>query len=149
MTETSFVALIHKDEGSDYGVTFPDFPGCVTAGETLQDALRMAREALTLHIMGMVEEGEPVPRITADMLGLTALDARDDAVVTVISVPEITSVHSHYITTKAATARLDAAAAKAGMTRDTFMRKAIERRVDEVLGPPVSSAVVEDEHVRA
>ena len=27
-----YVALLHRDEGSDYGVSFPDFPGCVTAG---------------------------------------------------------------------------------------------------------------------
>jgi predicted RNase H-like HicB family nuclease len=29
-----FIALIHEDPGSDYGVSFPDLPGCVTAGST-------------------------------------------------------------------------------------------------------------------
>jgi predicted RNase H-like HicB family nuclease len=29
-----YIALIHKDAGSDFGVSFPDFPGCVTAGST-------------------------------------------------------------------------------------------------------------------
>ncbi len=34
----SYIALLRKDEGSDYGVEFPDFPGCVTAGKTLEEA---------------------------------------------------------------------------------------------------------------
>ena len=56
-----FIALIHKDPGSDYGVSFPDFPGCVTAGRSLEEARRGAAEALALHIEGMAEDGEPIP----------------------------------------------------------------------------------------
>lgn len=58
---TSYIALLRKDPGSDYGVEFPDFPGCVTAGTDLEDARRMAVEALALHIEGMIEDGEPLP----------------------------------------------------------------------------------------
>jgi predicted RNase H-like HicB family nuclease len=57
----AYIALIRKDGSSDFGVDFPDFPGCVTASRTLEEARRMAAEALSLHIDGMVEEGEPVP----------------------------------------------------------------------------------------
>jgi len=32
----NYIALIHKEENSDYGVSFPDFPGCISAGETLE-----------------------------------------------------------------------------------------------------------------
>jgi predicted RNase H-like HicB family nuclease len=58
---TSYIALLRKDPTSDYGVDFPDFPGCVTAGETLEDARRMAAEALALHVAGMIEDGEAIP----------------------------------------------------------------------------------------
>ncbi|MGE0226220.1 MAG: type II toxin-antitoxin system HicB family antitoxin [Acetobacteraceae bacterium] len=58
---TAYVALLRKQPDSDYGVDFPDFPGCVTAGETLEDARRMAAEAIQLHIEGMIEDGEPIP----------------------------------------------------------------------------------------
>jgi predicted RNase H-like HicB family nuclease len=58
---TAYVALLRKQPDSDYGVDFPDFPGCITAGETLEDARRMAAEAVQLHIEGMIEDGEPVP----------------------------------------------------------------------------------------
>ena len=56
-----YVAYIHKDPTSDFGVSSPDFPGCITAGETLAEAERMAFEALSLHLKGMVEDGAPNP----------------------------------------------------------------------------------------
>ena len=58
---TDYLALIHKDADSDYGVSFPDFPGCVTAGATLEEARREAAEALELHVAGLVEDGEALP----------------------------------------------------------------------------------------
>jgi predicted RNase H-like HicB family nuclease len=57
----NFIGLIHKDTGSDFGVSFPDFPGVITAGTTLDDARAMAEEALALHVEGMTEDGEPIP----------------------------------------------------------------------------------------
>jgi len=56
-----YIAYPHKEKKSDYGVSFPDFPGCITAGKTLEEARRNAVEALTLHIEGMREEGEELP----------------------------------------------------------------------------------------
>jgi len=56
-----YIAYLHKDRDSDFGVSFPDFPGCVTAGKTLEEARRMAAQALRLHIAGLIEEGEVVP----------------------------------------------------------------------------------------
>ena len=58
---TSYIALLHKDPDSDYGVSFPDFPGCVTAGTTLEEAWRLAEEVLAFHIDGMRSGGEPIP----------------------------------------------------------------------------------------
>ena len=58
---TAYVALLRKQPDSDYGVDFPDFPGCVTAGTTLEDARRMAAEAIRLHVEGMIEDREPIP----------------------------------------------------------------------------------------
>lgn len=56
-----YIALIHKDAGSDYGVSFPDLPGCVTAGTDLDDARVMAEEALALHLEGMEADHDPIP----------------------------------------------------------------------------------------
>ena len=56
-----YIALIHKDADSDYGVSFPDLPGCISAGATLDEARDMAAEALALHLEGLAEDGEAVP----------------------------------------------------------------------------------------
>jgi predicted RNase H-like HicB family nuclease len=58
---TAYIALLTKDTDSGFGVEFPDFPGCVTAGATLEDARRMADEALRLHVDGMIEDGDALP----------------------------------------------------------------------------------------
>ncbi len=57
----SYIALIHKDPDSDYGVSFPDLPGCTTAGATLDEARAMAAEALALHLRGLAADGEAAP----------------------------------------------------------------------------------------
>lgn len=65
---TQFVGIIHKEKTSDYGVSFPDFPGCISAGKTMQEAYEMGREALRGHIATMIEYGEVLPKkpITLD-----------------------------------------------------------------------------------
>src|ERR1035437_238615 len=57
----AFVALIRKEPRSDYGVDFPDFPGCVGAGRTLDGARTRAQQALAGHVAFMCEEGEKLP----------------------------------------------------------------------------------------
>ena len=56
-----YIAYLHKDRKSDCGVSFPDFPGCVTAGRTLEEARQKAIEALTFHMRGMAEDGAAAP----------------------------------------------------------------------------------------
>lgn len=53
--------VIHKDENSDFGVTFPDIPGCFSAGSTIEEAIAMAQEAAECHIEGMLLDSEPIP----------------------------------------------------------------------------------------
>lgn len=60
----NYVAFIRKDEDSDYGVEFPDLPGCVTAGATIEDAVVMAEEALAAHLDFMAEDGDVIPAPT-------------------------------------------------------------------------------------
>jgi predicted RNase H-like HicB family nuclease len=56
-----YIAVVHKEPGTDYGISFPDFPGCITSGATLEEARANAEEALALHLAGMAEDGEPIP----------------------------------------------------------------------------------------
>ena len=57
-----FPIVIHKDKDSCYGVTVPDLPGCISAGETLDQAFGMAREAIECHVEGMLMGGQPIPK---------------------------------------------------------------------------------------
>jgi predicted RNase H-like HicB family nuclease len=60
-----YIALIHKDAGTDYGVSFPDFPGLITAGTDFDDARAMAKEALAMHLEGCIEDGEAIPEASS------------------------------------------------------------------------------------
>lgn len=56
-----YPVVIHKEEGTDYGVTVPDLPGCFSAGGSLDEALEMAAEAIELHLEGLALDGETAP----------------------------------------------------------------------------------------
>ncbi len=47
-----YSVVIHKDPDSDYGVTVPDLPRCFSAGDTMDDALAQAVEAIECHLEG-------------------------------------------------------------------------------------------------
>lgn len=51
-----YPVYVHKDQDSAYGLTFPDFEGCFSAADDLQDVERMAQEAVELHF-----DGEDIP----------------------------------------------------------------------------------------
>ena len=62
-----FPVVLHTDDGVRYGVIVPDLPGCFSAGDTFDEALDSVREAIELHLEGLIEEGGdvPVPRAIA------------------------------------------------------------------------------------
>ena len=63
--EVRYPVVIHKEKGSDYGVSVPDLPGCFSAGRTMQEALESAREAVAAHIEGMRIDGDRIPPSTS------------------------------------------------------------------------------------
>lgn len=64
MDKYIFPAVFEPGEEKGYCVTFPDLPGCITEGDTLEEAYSMAKEALGLHIYGMEEDGDAIPSPT-------------------------------------------------------------------------------------
>lgn len=55
-----YVSFIHRDDAS-YGVSFPDFPGCVSVGDSVDAAVRNGSAALAFHVEGLIADGEPIP----------------------------------------------------------------------------------------
>jgi predicted RNase H-like HicB family nuclease len=56
-----YIALVHKDEGTSYGVSFPDLPGCISAGDTFEEAVANAAEAIAAHLALMRADGDTIP----------------------------------------------------------------------------------------
>jgi len=124
----SFIALIHKDTASDYGVSFPDLPGCITAAATLDEARAMAMEALALHLNGMAEDGEAIP----DPSALTAIMAdrsNQDGVAILVDAPLATakSVRVNITLPDHLLDKIDRHAAAHGLTRSGFLARAAQR----------------------
>ena len=84
---THYIALIHKEAGSGYGVSFPDVPGVIAVADTLDDALQEARVALGFAFEDW--EGErPVPRTLDDLRNDPEfLEWSSDAVVAAVPLP--------------------------------------------------------------
>ncbi|MBG0810207.1 type II toxin-antitoxin system HicB family antitoxin [Methylosinus sp. H3A] len=56
-----YIAIVEEEEGKAVGVWFPDLPGCVSAGDSLDEAMANAAEALTLWVDVALEHGQPIP----------------------------------------------------------------------------------------
>jgi predicted RNase H-like HicB family nuclease len=70
MRKLTYLAVFEIDESPGISVYFPDVPGCVSCGDTFDHALKMAKEALALHIYGLEKDGEVLPKRT-DMIPQT------------------------------------------------------------------------------
>lgn len=61
----AYIALLEHASGLSYGVFFPDLPGCVSGGDTAEEAMHKAQGALRLHLKGMLEDKEVIPAPTS------------------------------------------------------------------------------------
>jgi predicted RNase H-like HicB family nuclease len=83
-----YIALVHKDEGTSYGVSFPDVPGCISVGDTFEQAVANAAEALAGHFAAMRADGDgiPAPRNFEDLRRDPEFNADSaDAIVTMVN----------------------------------------------------------------
>jgi predicted RNase H-like HicB family nuclease len=54
-------AVVIEKGPTSYGAYVPDLPGCVAAGDTREEVVKLIQEAIEFHIEGLKEDGEPVP----------------------------------------------------------------------------------------
>jgi predicted RNase H-like HicB family nuclease len=125
----NYIALIHKDADSDYGVSFPDLPGVVTAGSTLDEARDMAAEALALHLEGLAEDGEAIPE-PSSLEAIMANRENQDAVATLIPAPAASpakSVRVNVTLPSDLLEQIDARAEAEGFTRSGFLAQSARK----------------------
>ncbi len=96
-----YLVVVHQDQPTGpCGVTVPDLPGCFSAGATLADALEQAREAIALHVEGLLSDGErvPPPSVSVDADGgIVAAVEIDDGLLSERSVRVNISVPSRLL----------------------------------------------------
>lgn len=128
---TQYIALIHKEPDSDYGVSFPDFPGCVSAGSTLAEARALAVEALAFHIEGMIEDGDPLPQ-PSSLDEIMADPVSRQAVAVLVDAPAEAerSVRVNVTLPESVLARIDTFASRSGYSRSGFLAKAALRELE-------------------
>ncbi|WP_315769096.1 MULTISPECIES: type II toxin-antitoxin system HicB family antitoxin [unclassified Bradyrhizobium] len=123
-----YIALIHKDADSDYGVSFPDLPGVTSAGSTLDEARAVAAEALALHLQGMAEDGEPVPEPSSLEEIMSAPENRDGVAVLIPAPAEqVKSVRVNITLPADVLSEIDRRAEQEGFTRSGFLAHAAKK----------------------
>jgi predicted RNase H-like HicB family nuclease len=126
----NYIALIRKKRNTAFGVDFPDFPGCISAGDTLDEALSNAREALGLHIQGMNEDGERIPEPSSLETVLKNPQNRD-AVPCLVQFPRAKgkAVRINITVEENLLEEIDDAAASVGISRSAFIAEAARTKL--------------------
>lgn len=120
-------ALIHQ-EGRNFGISFPDFPGCVSTGGSYDEVILRGEQALRLHVEGMQEDGEPMPllRSTGDVMCDPAM-AEDVKDATAYAMPfpiAEKAVRINVTLDEALLRQIDQGAAARGLSRSSFLAEA-------------------------
>jgi predicted RNase H-like HicB family nuclease len=128
MTMRYYIALIHKDADSDYGVSFPDIPGVISAGSNLDEAREMAAEALAFHLEGLAEDGEAVPE-PSSLEEVMAVAENRDGVAVLIEAPaeQVKSVRINITLPADVLGEIDRYAEREGFTRSGFLAQAAKK----------------------
>ena len=111
-----YIALIHKEADSDYGVSFPDLPGVITAGSNLDEARKLA------------EDGEPVPE-PSSLEEVMSVRENKDGVAVLIAAPdaEVKSVRINVTLPADVLEQIDQYAEREGFTRSGFLAQAAKK----------------------
>ncbi|MCQ1835972.1 type II toxin-antitoxin system HicB family antitoxin [Neorhizobium galegae] len=132
---SNYIGLIHKNAESDYGVSFPDFPGVVTAGATLDEARHMAEEALAFHVEGMVEDGETIPEPSSLESVMANPDNLDGVAILVTLKTQVArAVRINITLPEDVLERIDRFAADHGLSRSGFLARAASHEIERITG---------------
>ncbi len=125
-----YIALIHKEPNSSFGVSFPDFPGCISAGDSMEEARSMAAEALGLHLEGLAQDGDAVPEPSSIEAVMAERENRD-AVAILVDAPRDTSKAVRVNITLPADVldEIDRYAESQGLTRSGFLARAARKEL--------------------
>lgn len=129
-------AVLHEENGA-FGVSFPDFPGCITGADSEEDAIRKADEVLSFHVAGMLEDGEGLPARRSVKELLADPGIRESLVDGVLFLARYElprkSVRINISMEETLVEAIDRAAEHANQSRSGFLADAARQRIRELL----------------
>jgi predicted RNase H-like HicB family nuclease len=137
MATRYFPALVERG-AINYGVTFPDFPGCVSVGDSIAHALERGHEALAAHLELMFEDGDPIPEPSPLEAPLPDwLEGVGEVALRTLVRVELPgrAVRLSVTMDEALAGAVDRAAAAQGFTRSGFLAEAARRMLRERAEP--------------
>lgn len=127
-----YIGLAEKVKGG-YSVYFPDFPGFGSAGDTLEEARKNAKEGLIGHLELMVEEGESIPKASSLDKIMKLSDAKGCVPLIISIIAPSGKAQRINITMDGALLKaLDIAAASQHKTRSALLAEATQRLLGEL-----------------
>ncbi len=129
---TYAIAIVHEEAGV-YGASFPDLPGCIAAGDGLDEVLQRGAAAAAAYVESLIEDGEPIPVLrTLDQLKADRSfreDAEDGMIVGLsIDLPG-KAVRVNVSLDENLVAAVDRAAERAGLSRSAFLAAAAKAKL--------------------
>ena len=126
-----YPAVFTFDEGYDIAVTFPDLPGCATSGETEKEAFAMAKEALSLHLYGMEQDGDAIPKPSSFKDIQKQLDENECVVLIEVFMPSVRMAQENRSVNRTVTlpAWLNAKALECGVNFSAVLQEALKDRL--------------------
>ena len=65
--------VIYEWTGKNYSAYAPDLPGCIACGDTLEETEGLMKDAMSLYVAALKEEGQPVPQATTKAKAVAVL----------------------------------------------------------------------------
>lgn len=128
-------AIVHTEAGN-YGIHYPDYPGCISGGSTLAEVVYRGAVGLNFHVQGMVEDGEAIPEPRTPEEWLATEEVKEDlanggiAMLVEVDLPRDSrwvelSIENRLLR------QVDKAASLAGQSRATFLADAARARLSD------------------
>jgi predicted RNase H-like HicB family nuclease len=136
-------AIVFQNPGDGpqdgWDAVFPDFPGCVSTGDTANEAIKNAVEALGLHVEGMVSEGLELPPESVSNMRepdwVMELPMQNALYAHLTIEAPGRSTRINITMDQALVERLDAAASREGTTRSGYLAQAVREKLQKQREP--------------
>lgn len=131
--KAKYFAVVHQDHAQGpFGVSFPDVPGCIASGDTMDEALSSAAEALTHHLQVCLDYGDPIPK-SGPLVSASEIEPKGLVGVAIVEAELPSAIKRVNITiAENLLAEIDGIASDRGMSRSAFLAEGARRLMEQI-----------------